>query len=77
MTSQASGDSPANKLVCSGEGDGASIAREIFAGNIFGDFAGNLFGASFCNTVDLKFGFFFDLTTFDFTLGSTELTLLT
>ena len=75
MTSQASGDSPANKPVGSGEGGGASIAREIFAGNIFGDFAGNLFGASFCNTVDLEFGFSFDLTTFDLALGFTELTL--
>ena len=55
--------------VGSGLSGGAAIAREMFAGKLFGDFAGNLFGASFCNTVDLESGFSFDLTTFDLALG--------
>ena len=55
-----------------GGGAVASISRAFFAGK--------LFGANFCNAVDFDFGFFCDLTTFDFTLDftfETDFTLLT
>ena len=45
----------------SATGDDKSNGREILAGS--------LFGASFFNTADFEFGFFFDLTTFGLALG--------